>query len=108
MKTLIFNGDVITPERIIKNGYVLIEDGKIIGVGENFDASGFDGEKIDANGKYIAPGFIDIHTHGAGGSDFMDGTEEAYIREAFEAVKFSFEDLEDESIHVSLIKLPNT
>lgn len=79
MKILIFNGNVITPERIIKNGYVLIEDGKIIGVGTGFDILNFDGEKIDAQGKYIAPGFIDIHTHGAGGSDFMDGTEEAYI-----------------------------
>lgn len=32
---------------------------------------------IDVEGKYLSPGFIDIHTHGAGGYDFMDGTLDA-------------------------------
>lgn len=33
-------------------------------------------QEIDVQGAYIAPGFVDIHTHGAGGHDFMDGTLE--------------------------------
>ncbi len=35
---------------------------------------------IDAMGNYISPGFIDIHVHGGGGHDFMDGSEEAFLK----------------------------
>ncbi len=35
--------------------------------------------EIDAKGKYISPGFIDIHVHGGGGHDFMDNTIEAFL-----------------------------
>ena len=34
-------------------------------------------EIIDAQDGYISPGFVDIHTHGGAGSDYMDGTPEA-------------------------------
>ena len=42
-------------------GDVLIEDGVIAAVGARLDAS--DAEVIDANGAWIAPGFVDLHTH---------------------------------------------
>jgi N-acetylglucosamine-6-phosphate deacetylase len=75
----IFNGKIITPYRIISNGSVLITGKTITAVSEgNAD---FDGAlEIDAMGKYIAPGFIDIHIHGGGGHDFMDGTEKAFLK----------------------------
>ena len=79
MKTLICNGKVITPEGVVDGGAVLIEDGKIIRVG-NFTAAS--DEKIDAEGAWVCPGFIDIHTHGAGGADYMDGTVDAYLTAA--------------------------
>lgn len=77
MKTLIRNGRVITPDSTI-NGYILYEDGVIteIGAGECLCEAD---EVIDAHGHYVSPGFIDIHTHGAGGADFMDGTVEAFL-----------------------------
>ena len=38
-----------------------------------------DAEVIDGKGQYVSAGFIDIHTHGGGGHDYMDGTQEAYL-----------------------------
>ncbi len=80
MKTIIKNGRVITPEGII-DGYVLYEDGKITETGTGDYMPQAD-EVIDAQGRYVSPGFIDIHTHGAGGADYMDGTLEAYLTAA--------------------------
>jgi len=85
-KTLIFNGKVITPYRIINNGSVLVEDGKIVQIGEG-RLPIFECMAIDAKGLYVSPGFIDIHTHGGGGHDFMDCTVEAYLGAAREHAK---------------------
>ena len=82
MKKLIVNGRLLLPEGIRK-GSLLVEDGRIARVlpeGEEPWATG--AEIIDADGLYVAPGFIDLHTHGAGGADFMDGTVEAYLTAA--------------------------
>ena len=77
-RTKIYNGQIITPYRNIGLGTVVIEDGVITDISEgNIDVP--NAEEIDAQGNYISPGFIDMHTHGAGGHDFMDGTVEAYI-----------------------------
>ncbi|MBR4099801.1 MAG: N-acetylglucosamine-6-phosphate deacetylase [Clostridia bacterium] len=55
---------------------ILIEDGKIAAIEKNIAKDG--AKQIDANGGYLFPGFIDIHVHGGGGADFMDGTPEAF------------------------------
>jgi N-acetylglucosamine-6-phosphate deacetylase len=74
----IYNGQIITPERIIQNGVLLIKDGRIAEVADhNFEVPEAVG--VNANGKYISPGFIDIHVHGGAGFDFMDNTVEAYL-----------------------------
>ena len=70
---LIKNCNIIYLDRI-ENGSVLIEDGKIKEINPtNVDTA----DIIDANGLYLSPGFIDVHIHGAGGHDTMDGTYEA-------------------------------
>lgn len=83
MRTILKNGRVITPVRIIENASVIVENGfiKDIFVGTDYTTVEAD-QVIDVNGKYISPGFIDIHTHGGGGYDFMDGTVEAIIKGA--------------------------
>lgn len=74
----IYNGRLLTPYRVIEGGTVVVRDGKIDYVGrEDVHVSGADG--IDAGGRYVSPGFIDIHVHGGGGHDFMDGTVEAFL-----------------------------
>lgn len=74
----IINGQVITPEKIIQGGSVLIKDGVIAVISDgNIDAP--DAAVTDAGGKYVSPGFIDIHIHGGGGHDFMDNTVEAFL-----------------------------
>ncbi|WP_262248522.1 N-acetylglucosamine-6-phosphate deacetylase [Parapedobacter soli] len=73
----IINARAITPHRIISDGCVVIKDGKIQYVGtENADVP--DATVVDAQGLYLAPGFIDLHVHGGGGHDFMDNTVAAY------------------------------
>lgn len=75
----IYNGKVIVPGKILPQGTVLIADGKIVGVEEG-DVDFADATLIDAQGQYISPGFIDIHIHGGGGYDFMDGTTDAFLQ----------------------------
>jgi N-acetylglucosamine-6-phosphate deacetylase len=75
----IFNGKVITPDKIIDGGAILIAANIITAVSEkNMEVS--NAIEIDAKGKYISPGFIDIHVHGGGGYDFMDGNEKAFLK----------------------------
>lgn len=83
----IYNGNLITPTGTIPNGSLLIEDGIIIAVSEN-DIDVADAIIIDAGGKYISPGFIDIHVHGGGGYDFMDNTVEAFLEIAKTHARF--------------------
>jgi N-acetylglucosamine-6-phosphate deacetylase len=74
----IINGRLITPAGIVPNGTILIDGSKITAInGRDIEAAG--SIEIDARGKYISPGFIDIHVHGGGGCDFMDATEDAFL-----------------------------
>jgi len=76
-------GAVITPKEIIKDGVVVVGDGKIVYAGvSGHMGSGLEPDPIcatviDCRGKYISPGFIDVHVQGAGGYDILDGTYDA-------------------------------
>ncbi|TKC00202.1 N-acetylglucosamine-6-phosphate deacetylase [Pedobacter cryophilus] len=83
----IINGRIITPYRIIDGGTLLIKGTSIEAVSEG-DIYATDAEIIDAEGKYVSPGFIDIHIHGGGGHDFMDGTVNAFLKIAETHAKY--------------------
>lgn len=77
---LLFHNAQIVLENEITHGYLAVRNGKILfwanGEPAKDELGSFD-EVVDCGDKYLAPGFIDMHTHGAGGHDFMDGTADA-------------------------------
>ena len=81
-----YNGKVILGNTIAPEGTAVYTDGdRIIAVTKEekpFDVG------HDAGGKYISPGFIDIHVHGGGGGDFMDCTVDAFLAAAELHAKF--------------------
>jgi N-acetylglucosamine-6-phosphate deacetylase len=85
VRTVFHNARVLTPFRSIPRGGVVVEGARILEVFSGRPGAAQPGERrIDLVGRTLAPGFIESHTHGAGGHDFMDGTPEA-VREACRA-----------------------
>jgi len=76
MVTKIIGGKIIAPDSVLEGYSLYFEGGSILAITK--DDLPFN-DLIDAGGKYVSPGFIDIHTHGGGGFDFMDGGIEPII-----------------------------
>lgn len=77
MKTLFKNCKIIKNGKITDYNSLLVENGIIAALGVN-DESECD-KVIDGKGElYLSHGFVDIHTHGSGGYDFMDSVAEEY------------------------------
>lgn len=76
MKAIV-NGKIITENTVLLNKAILYEE-KIIDIIDEDKIDKYEElEIINANGQYVAPGLIDIHIHGCGGCDTMDGSIEA-------------------------------
>lgn len=65
---------VLIGEEFIRGKTLYLDRGKIAAITEETLPAA---EVIDLHGAYLAPGFMDIHTHGAGNWDYMDGSLEA-------------------------------
>jgi N-acetylglucosamine-6-phosphate deacetylase len=86
---LVRNGTLVTPGQVLKGGGVLVHGGRIEAVFADeaetrrwLGSSGRTATILDAGGDYILPGFIDLHCHGGGGDDFMDGDPDGFVRAA--------------------------
>ena len=64
------NGRLVFPDGV-REGDLAISEGRIAQASD-------DGEVIDLEGNFLAPGFVDLHIHGALGRDTMEGTTEAF------------------------------
>lgn len=73
------NAQVILPDRVLEKGFLLEDAGTIVQVGTMQERPAMEGERVDCQGLYLSPGFIDLHTHGGGGFDFMDGGAEDVV-----------------------------
>lgn len=76
MEHFIFtNARIVLPDTILDDHYLSVKNGVIESIGKGTP----DREQlnscttVDCGGQYLSPGFIDIHCHGGGGADFMDG-----------------------------------
>ena len=81
MLTQLINAKILTPQGWLKDGSVLIRDFKILEV-PNCDPAATGAQLIDVKGMYVLPGGVEIHAHGGGGRDFMEGTEDAFRKAA--------------------------
>jgi len=74
---VIQNGTVVLPDKVVEQGAVIAEGGRIIHAGKAKARLPKEATIVDAKGGLIAPGFVDLHVHGGDGADFMDGTADA-------------------------------
>lgn len=77
MVTVYQNAKIITGGKILEGYEADCEDGKILAVNPQQMQTN---AAVDLAGAYLAPGFIDLHCHGAGGYEFIDGTRESFIK----------------------------
>ena len=71
---IIKNLRIVTYDKVIEDGFIAFEDGVIKEIGCDYRGI----NAIDGNNKIAMPGFIDLHTHGSCGIDFMDAKKDDY------------------------------
>lgn len=77
MKAIV-NANIVLEQSIIYDGVILTGDDRIIGFGEKGKvAIPSESVIIDAQGSYVAPGFVDVHTHAGDGVWFHEDAERA-------------------------------
>jgi N-acetylglucosamine-6-phosphate deacetylase len=70
------NARCIFPDGIREGLEVVVREGKIAGLRPQSDHSGK--QVVDLGGNYLAPGFVDVHIHGAAGRDTMEASADAF------------------------------
>ena len=87
MLTQIYNGHILTPQGWINGGSIIMEDGRIAEIKNSSNLEPKADLQVNAYGMHVVPGGIDLHCHGGGGSDYMEGTPEAFKTAALAHMK---------------------
>ncbi|MFZ0980803.1 MAG: N-acetylglucosamine-6-phosphate deacetylase [Candidatus Acidiferrales bacterium] len=79
--TAIHASRILTPDEEISDGVIVVEGSRIAAIGHR-DEIRLPPDAIDyvATGMTVVPGFVDVHIHGAGGHDVMEGDAPALDR----------------------------
>lgn len=74
---------IVTPSGLLEPGWLRIDDGRIVGVGEGTPPASLAGDEeiTDLAGRTIVPGFVDLHVHGGGGGSYT-GTDPGEVDKA--------------------------
>ncbi len=79
-RTVLTGARVVLPGGVVDNGRVTVEGTRITAAGSAADTASGHGEEaveaLDLPGRWIVPGFVDLHVHGGGGASFSAGTPE--------------------------------
>ncbi len=85
-RVALVNGRLVLPHEIVA-GKALVVDGQTIAGIADIDSLGAETQEIDVGGRYVTPGLIDIHTHGALGHTFNEPKAEAFATITHENAK---------------------
>lgn len=72
---LLSGATVVLPDRLLDPGTVVIDGDRIVDIVEGTRSSSGTDEHIDLHHHCLVPGFIDVHVHGAEGTDTLDGVD---------------------------------
>lgn len=73
----IWGSKIITPEKVLEDQTILIENGKITDILPGKQSNSSNNQMLEIDEGWVVPGFIDIHTHGGAGFDTMDSSTDS-------------------------------
>jgi N-acetylglucosamine-6-phosphate deacetylase len=76
----IYNARLILEDRVLPEGWVSFGGGAVARLGQGTPPSFEQG--FDAGNRYLSPGFVDLHVHGASGFDFLHAPREGFVKAA--------------------------
>jgi len=105
---VVTGGTLITPTRVVPNQEIHIHDGRIASIGEPDAGRHAGATVINAAGKFVCPGFIDLHVHGCGADSIWSGTVAGMAREMvrFGTTSFLCTSYYDESLLERITDFP--